>query len=121
MDKIGAYQILEIVHRGPQPLYRAKAADGRVVALKVIPVAGLSPESRERFLRETETCRTLDHPNLVRVYDSGDVWVLRFAAQGKEGGEVRVTRAQLAGDGWNVVIPEQVGAQLRANGAPDPP
>jgi hypothetical protein len=55
------------------------------------------------------------------VYDIGDVWVLRFAEQGKGGGEVGVTRAQLAGDGWNVVIPEQVGAQLRANGAPDPP
>ena len=29
MDKIGPYQILETLHRGPQPLYQVKAADGR--------------------------------------------------------------------------------------------
>ena len=28
MDKIGPYQILEPLYRGPRPLYRAKAADG---------------------------------------------------------------------------------------------
>ena len=27
------------------------------------------------------------------VYDIGKVWVFRFTAQGQEGGEVRVTRA----------------------------
>src|SRR5215831_4084081 len=66
MDKIGTYQIVEEMHRGPQPLYRAKAADGRVVALKATPVANLTPEMRERFLREAETCRTLDHANVIR-------------------------------------------------------
>jgi serine/threonine protein kinase len=49
-----------------------KAADGRVLALKAIAVTGLSPEMRERFTREGEICRTLDHPNLVRVYDTGE-------------------------------------------------
>jgi serine/threonine protein kinase len=72
MDKIGTYQILEILHRGPQPLYKAKAKDGREVAIKAIPVAGLSAEMRERFMREAETARTLDHPNLVRVFETGE-------------------------------------------------
>jgi serine/threonine-protein kinase len=72
MDKIGPYQILETLHSGPQPLYRAKGADGREVALKVVPVAALTPETRERFIREAETCRGLNHPNVIRVYDSGE-------------------------------------------------
>ena len=72
MDKIGPFQILATVHRGPQPLFRARAADGRVVALKAVPVATLTPEMRQRFLREAATCRALDHPNLVRVFDSGE-------------------------------------------------
>src|SRR5437763_5754436 len=72
MDKIGPYQILETLHRGPQPLYKVKAADGRILAIKAAPVADSSPESRERFSREAETCRTLNHPNLVRVVDAGE-------------------------------------------------
>ena len=46
-------------HRG------GKAPDGRVLALKAAPKAGLSAEARERFLREAETCRALDHPHHV--------------------------------------------------------
>jgi serine/threonine protein kinase len=72
MDKIGPYEILETLHLGSQPLYRAKAADGRVVAVKTIPVKGLSDEMRERFVREGETCRALNHPNLVQVFDIGE-------------------------------------------------
>ncbi len=72
MDKIGTYQILEVLHRGPQSLYRAKAADGRIVALKAAPTADANAESRERFAREGETCRSLDHPHVVRVLDVGE-------------------------------------------------
>ncbi len=80
MDKIGPYEIQETLHLGPQPLYRAKAADGRVVAVKTIPVQGLSAEMRERFMREAETCRALDHPNLVRVFESGEANGMLFQA-----------------------------------------
>jgi serine/threonine protein kinase len=72
MDKVGPYEIVETLHRGPQPLYRVKAADGRVLALKAAPVANATAESRERFSREAETCRALDHPHLVRVVDAGE-------------------------------------------------
>jgi serine/threonine protein kinase len=72
MTKIGPYQILEVLHSGPRPLYKVKAADGRVLALKSIALEGLSDEMRERFMREANICRALDHPNLVRVYDAGE-------------------------------------------------
>jgi len=72
MDKIGPYEILETVHRGPQPLYRARGKDGKEVALKAVAVASLSEEARERFKREAETCRALDHPNIVKMFDAGE-------------------------------------------------
>jgi serine/threonine protein kinase len=72
MDKIGPYQILEILHRGPQPLYKVKSQDGRVLALKAAPTADATPETRERFSREGETCRSIDHPNVVKLVDAGE-------------------------------------------------
>ncbi|HEY2011947.1 MAG TPA: serine/threonine-protein kinase [Bryobacteraceae bacterium] len=92
MDKIGPFEILETLHLGPQPLYRAKAPDGRVVAVKTIPVKGLSAEMRERFMREAETCRMLEHPNLVRVFESGEANGMLYQAmellEGSDLGEV---------------------------------
>jgi serine/threonine-protein kinase len=92
MDKIGPYQILETLHRGPQPLYKAKAASGNVVALKAAPVAGATPEMRERFSREAATCRALSHPHLVRVLDAGEADGVMYQAMelldGSDLGEV---------------------------------
>jgi eukaryotic-like serine/threonine-protein kinase len=72
MDKIGPYQIVETLHRGPQPLYKVKAADGRVLALKAAPTADSTPETRERFSREGEATRAMEHPNVVKVLDAGE-------------------------------------------------
>ncbi len=72
MDRIGNYRILGEVYRGPRPLYRVQAPDGRVLALKTAPVAGLSEEMKERFRREGAICAALDHPNIIKVYDSGE-------------------------------------------------
>src|SRR2546421_3627457 len=80
MDKIGPFQIVEIIHRGPQQLFRARGKDGHDVAIKALPVAGLTPEARECFTREAETCRGLDHPNLVRVFETGEADGMLFQA-----------------------------------------
>ncbi len=55
------------------------------------------------------------------VIDQGDVWVFRFAAQGKVGGELRLSRAQLEESGWQVQVPPRIGANLEAQGAPFSP
>jgi WD40 repeat protein len=54
---------------------------GRDVALK-IPRAEvvLSPELRERFLREARAAAGLDHPNLVPVFDAGQVGPVCYIA-----------------------------------------
>jgi len=56
-----------------------------------------------------------------RVIDQGEVWLFRFAGQGRMGGELRVDRSQLVRDGWRLVVPESVADELRAQGALPPP
>ena len=115
MDKIGPYQIIETIHQGPQPLFKVKAADGRVLAVKAIPVDGLSAEARERFTREAETCRGLEHPNLTRVFETGEAnGMLYQAMELLEGADL----GKVMGEGrpftWDqkLSIMEQVSAGL---------
>src|SRR3954469_1638183 len=47
---------------------------GRTVALKLLaPELSGNAEFRERFLRESRLAATLDHPNIVTVFDAGEV------------------------------------------------
>jgi hypothetical protein len=56
-----------------------------------------------------------------QVIDHGDQWVFRFRGQGRDGGEVPVTRSELAANDWVLEVPASVADRIRATGAPASP
>src|SRR5205809_4036499 len=72
VHKVGPYEVLDQLKSGQRPVYRARAAGGSIVALKIVSAAEITPEARERFLREGQICAALDHPNLVHVHEFGE-------------------------------------------------
>jgi eukaryotic-like serine/threonine-protein kinase len=72
--QVGPYQIITLIARGGVGIvYRATDTRlGRQVALKTLAPLGVPDELRvERFLREARITASLDHPNIVKVYDVG--------------------------------------------------
>jgi serine/threonine-protein kinase len=76
LPRIEGYEVEAVVGRGGMGVvYRARQRRlNRPVALKMI-LAGAyaSPQDRARFQREAEAVAALRHPNVVQVYDSGEV------------------------------------------------
>ena len=70
----GPFRIERQVGRGGLgAVYRAvDCRSGITVALKMLP-PGTDPSATRRLRREFEALRHLDHPNIVRVLDAGDV------------------------------------------------
>ena len=78
-ERIGRYILVETVGRGAMGVvYRAEdPVIHRTVAVKVLhTVNGLTPEqidlARERFSREGQVLGSIDHPNIIRVFDVGE-------------------------------------------------
>src|SRR5690242_3834402 len=70
------YRIEELIGRGGMGVvYRAYDLRlKRPVALKVVaPALARDERFRERFAREAELVVSLEHPNVVPIYDAGDV------------------------------------------------
>ncbi len=53
---------------------------------------------------------------LEEVADPGAMWVFRFTYAGVDAGEMRVSRSELRGAGWQFAIPAEVGQRLTAAG-----
>ncbi len=73
--EIGGYRVEEVIGRGGMgEVYRAH--DGRLdrnVALKILAPRYADDDAfRERLLRESRLAASLDHPNVVPVYDAGE-------------------------------------------------
>ncbi len=70
--QLGSYLILDQLGAGGMgQVYLAEhTAMQRLVALKVLPIFSSEDAiARERFLREARAAASLDHPNIVRVFD----------------------------------------------------
>jgi eukaryotic-like serine/threonine-protein kinase len=73
---LGPYLLTDKIGEGGMgKVYRAcRTVDGRPVALKIVrPILLANPVIRKRYEREVATALTLKHPNIVEVFDAGEI------------------------------------------------
>ncbi|MHC4600308.1 MAG: bifunctional serine/threonine-protein kinase/formylglycine-generating enzyme family protein [Planctomycetota bacterium] len=62
-------------------VYKAKKEDGRMFAVKILPPIFSRDTSKvDRFLKEAESSKRLDHPNVVKVHEFGKAGDVHFIA-----------------------------------------
>ena len=95
--RFGHYEILCALGAGGMgEVYRARDTRlGRVVAIKTVPWHRQSdPDAVLRFEREARSASALNHPNIVTIYELGQVGGAHYIAMELVEGET--LRAQLA-------------------------
>jgi serine/threonine protein kinase len=117
--EFAGYRIEALLGRGGMSVvYRAENARlGNKVALKLLAESLADDESfRERFVRESRTAATLNHPNIVTIYDAGD-WegVLYIAMRWvEEDLKVHLRREGPLAPDHALAVAAQVGSALDA-------
>ncbi len=99
-DKIGRYEIVRELGRGAMGVvYEARDPNiGRSVALKTIGIASIGTDPEEvarRFKNEARAAGSLNHPNIMTVYDAGEHdGVLYMAMELNDGPTLQAVLAQ---------------------------
>jgi predicted ATPase/predicted Ser/Thr protein kinase len=81
--EVAGYRITGLLGRGGMGfVYEAEhQLLKRKAALKTLaPELGGGSEFRERFIRESQTVASIDHPNIIPIYDAGDLGGLVYIA-----------------------------------------
>jgi serine/threonine-protein kinase len=76
LPQVPGYEVEEVLGRGGMGVvFKARQLVlDRVVAVKMLPAGPFAgPQELGRFRRETSALASLRHPNVVQVYDAGDV------------------------------------------------
>src|ERR1700730_13952285 len=79
--KLGPYEIQSVLGSGGMgEVYRARDTRlDRTVALKILPAAfSTEPDRLHRFQHEAKILSTLNHPNVLAIYDVGEQNGIRF-------------------------------------------
>ena len=118
--ELAGYRLEALLGRGGMSVvYRAEDLRlKRKVALKLLtPELAEDERFRERFLRESEIAASLDHPNVVPVYDAAEVeGLLYIAMRYVEGSDLQALLGQTAllEPGYALALVAQVGDALDA-------
>ncbi|HEX2327992.1 MAG TPA: protein kinase [Candidatus Angelobacter sp.] len=81
--QVGVYKVVKMLGAGGMArVYLAEDSRlGRKVALKVLPADSVqNPERVRRFEQEARAASALNHPNILTIYDIGDVDSTKFIA-----------------------------------------
>jgi predicted ATPase/serine/threonine protein kinase len=110
--RIGAYEVLSPIGRGGMgEVYLAHDTRlGRKVAVKVLQAPLTSnPDAVRRFEQEARAASSLNHPNIVTIYEIGDLHDRRFIAMEFVEGR---SLAAMTGRPMDAASLAQLGAQL---------
>jgi predicted ATPase/serine/threonine protein kinase len=110
--RIGAYEVVSLIGRGGMgEVYLARDSRlGRNVAVKLLRAALTSnPDAVRRFEQEARAASSLNHPNIVTIYEIGDLLERRFIAMEFVDGE---SLASMTGRAVDVATLSRIGAQL---------
>jgi serine/threonine protein kinase len=112
-DRFGRYVIeAQLGAGGMAVVYRARDEDlGRQVALKILTVElAEDPAFRQRFIRESRVAASVDHPNIIPIYEAGEseqrlFIAMRFVRGGDVGTVLKEKGALAPGRVMNVIGP----------------
>lgn len=119
LGKVGPYKILKLLGQGGMAaVYQARdERDGSECAVKIL--ARMRPTWVQRFAREFESARRVNHPNVVRVLEAGDEEGLAYFSMEQIEG-VTAARHVLQLDGDDPLPPAQPDKVGRAPVPIDP-